>query len=102
MTTDIRLKRIEKRYQSARDGQDDILDGIDAYEAGALGLDGDGGGEHTTDCGLAREAGRDDEAPGSAAQAAGRLRQGVRGGRECNRTSVASLLLHLPMFDNRC
>ena len=31
-TTDIRLKRIEKEYQSVRDGQDDILDRIDTYE----------------------------------------------------------------------
>ncbi len=37
-TTDIRLKRIEKEYQSARDGQDDILDRIDSYEAALLGL----------------------------------------------------------------
>ena len=37
-TTDIRLKRIEKEYQSVRDGQDDILDRIDAYEEALLGL----------------------------------------------------------------
>ncbi len=37
-TTDIRLKRIEKEYQSVRDGQDDILDRIDTYEAALLGL----------------------------------------------------------------
>ena len=37
-TTDIRLKRIEKEYQSARDGQDDILDRIDTYEEALLGL----------------------------------------------------------------
>ena len=37
-TTDIRLKRIEKEYQSVRDGQDDILDRIDTYEAAMLGL----------------------------------------------------------------
>ncbi len=37
-TTDIRLKRIEKEYQSVRDGQDDILDLIDSYEAALLGL----------------------------------------------------------------
>ena len=38
VTTDIRLKRIEKEYQSVRDGQDDILDSIDTYEAALLGL----------------------------------------------------------------
>lgn len=32
------LKRIEKEYQSVRDGQDDILDRIDTYEAALLGL----------------------------------------------------------------
>ena len=37
-TTDIRLKRIEKEYQSVRKGQDDILDRIDTYEAALLGL----------------------------------------------------------------
>ena len=37
-TTDIRLKRIEKEYQSVRDGQDDILDRIDTYEEVLLGL----------------------------------------------------------------
>ena len=37
-TTDIRLKRIEKEYQSVRDGQDDILDRIDSYEEALLGL----------------------------------------------------------------
>ena len=37
-TRDIRLKRIEKEYQSVRDGQDDILDRIDTYEAAMLGL----------------------------------------------------------------
>ena len=37
-TTDIRLKRIEKEYQSVRDGQDDILDRIDTYEEALLGL----------------------------------------------------------------
>ena len=37
-TTDIRLKRIEKEYQSVRDGQDDILDRIDTYEEAVLGL----------------------------------------------------------------
>ena len=37
-TTDIRLKRIEKEYQSVREGQDDILDRIDTYEAALLGL----------------------------------------------------------------
>ncbi len=37
-TTDICLKRIEKEYQSVRDGQDDILDRIDTYEAALLGL----------------------------------------------------------------
>ena len=37
-TTDIRLKRIEKEYQSVRDGQDDILDRIDTYETALLGL----------------------------------------------------------------
>ena len=33
-TTDIRLKRIEKEYQSVRDGQDQI----DTYEEALLGL----------------------------------------------------------------
>ena len=37
-TTDIRLKRIENEYQSVREGQDDILDRIDTYEAALLGL----------------------------------------------------------------
>ena len=37
-TSDIGLKRIEKEYQSVRDGQDDILDRIDTYEAALLGL----------------------------------------------------------------
>lgn len=37
-TTDIRLKRIEKEYQSVRDGQNDILDRVDAYEEALLGL----------------------------------------------------------------
>ncbi len=37
-TTDIRLKRIEKEYQSVREGQGDILDRIDTYEAALLGL----------------------------------------------------------------
>ncbi len=37
-TTDIRFKRIEKEYQSVRDGQDDILDRIDTYEEVLLGL----------------------------------------------------------------
>ncbi len=37
-TRDIRLKRIEKEYQSVRDGQDDILDRIDTYEEAVLGL----------------------------------------------------------------
>jgi len=37
-TTDIRSKRIETEYQSVRDGQDDILDRIDTYEAALLGL----------------------------------------------------------------
>ena len=37
-TRDIRLKRIEKEYQSVRDGQDDILDRIDSYEEAVLGL----------------------------------------------------------------
>ena len=37
-TTDIRLKRIEKEYQSVRDVQDDILDRIDTYEEALLGL----------------------------------------------------------------
>jgi len=37
-TTDIRLKRIEKEYQSVRGVQDDILDRIDTYEAALLGL----------------------------------------------------------------
>jgi len=37
-TTDIRSKRIEKEYQSVRDGQDDILDRIDTYEEALLGL----------------------------------------------------------------
>lgn len=32
------MKRIEKEYQSVRDGQDDILDRIDTYEAALLGL----------------------------------------------------------------
>ena len=36
--TDIRLKRIEKEYQSVREGQDDILDRVDAYEEALLGL----------------------------------------------------------------
>ncbi len=37
-TSDIRFKRIEKEYQSVRDGQDDILDRIDTYEEALLGL----------------------------------------------------------------
>ena len=37
-TTDIRLKRIEKEYQSVRDGQDDILDRIDTCKAALQGL----------------------------------------------------------------
>jgi len=37
-TTDIRLKRIEKEYQSVRGVQDDILDKMDSYEAAMLGL----------------------------------------------------------------
>ena len=37
-TSDIRLKRIEKEYQSVRGGQDDILDRIDTYEEALLGL----------------------------------------------------------------
>ncbi len=37
-TTDIRFKRIEKEYKSVREGQDDILDRIDTYEAALLGL----------------------------------------------------------------
>ena len=37
-TTDIRLNRIEKVYQSVREGQDDILDRIDTYEEAILGL----------------------------------------------------------------
>ena len=37
-TRDIRLNRIEKEYQSVRDGQDDILDRIDTYEEALLGL----------------------------------------------------------------
>jgi predicted nucleic acid-binding Zn-ribbon protein len=37
-TTDIRLKRIEKEYQSVRGVQDDILDKMDSYEAALLGL----------------------------------------------------------------
>lgn len=37
-TTDIRFKRIEKEYQSVREGQDDILDRIDTYEEALLGL----------------------------------------------------------------
>ena len=37
-TTYIRLKRIEKEYQSVRDGQDDILDRIDTYEEALMGL----------------------------------------------------------------
>ena len=37
-TTDIRLKRIEKEYQSVRDGQEDILDRSDTYQAALLGL----------------------------------------------------------------
>lgn len=37
-TTDIRLKRIKKEYQTVRDGQDNILDRIDSYEAALLGL----------------------------------------------------------------
>ncbi len=37
-TTDIRSKRKEKEYQSLRDGQDDILDRIDTYEAALTGL----------------------------------------------------------------
>ena len=37
-TTDIRLKPIEKEYQSVRERQDDILDRIDTYEAALLGL----------------------------------------------------------------
>lgn len=37
-TTDIRLKRIEKEYQSVRGAQDDILDKMDSYEAALLGL----------------------------------------------------------------
>ncbi|MCY3978339.1 MAG: hypothetical protein OXG23_09590 [Chloroflexi bacterium] len=37
-TRNIRLKRIEKEYQSVRDGQDDILDRIDSYEEALLGL----------------------------------------------------------------
>lgn len=38
VTTDIRLKRIEKEYHSVRDGQDDILDRIDTFEEAVLGL----------------------------------------------------------------
>ncbi|MDE2777884.1 MAG: hypothetical protein OXI77_18305 [Chloroflexota bacterium] len=38
VTTDIRLKRIEKEYQSVRGVQDDILDKMDSYEAAMLGL----------------------------------------------------------------
>ena len=37
-TRGIRLKRIEKEYQSVRAGQDDILDRIDRYEEATLGL----------------------------------------------------------------
>ena len=37
-TTDIRLKRFEKEYQSVRDGQDDILNRVDTYEEALLGL----------------------------------------------------------------
>ncbi len=37
-TTNIRLKRIEKEYQSVRGVQDDILDKMDSYEAALLGL----------------------------------------------------------------
>ena len=37
-TTHIRLKRTEKEYRSVRNGQDDILDRIDTYEAALLGL----------------------------------------------------------------
>ncbi len=37
-TTDIRLKRIEKEYQSVRDGQDDILDRVDACKEALLRL----------------------------------------------------------------
>ncbi len=44
-TTDIRLKRIEKEYQSVRDGQDDILDRVDAYEEGAAGTESNSHGE---------------------------------------------------------
>lgn len=37
-STDIRLKRNEKEYQSVRGGQDDGLDRIDTYEEALLGL----------------------------------------------------------------
>ena len=37
-TTDIRLKRIEKEYQSVRGVQNDIFDKVDSYEAALLGL----------------------------------------------------------------
>ena len=37
-TTDMRLKRIEAEYQSARGVQNDIFDKMDSYEAALLGL----------------------------------------------------------------
>ena len=37
-TTDIRLKRIEKEYQSVRGVQNDIFDKVDSYEEALLGL----------------------------------------------------------------
>ena len=37
-TADIRLKRIEREYQSAREGQDGNLGKVDGYEVALLGL----------------------------------------------------------------
>ena len=94
-TTDIRLKRIEKEYQSVRDGQDDILDRIDTYEAALLGLTESVSANHDLIMAnrelimanhdlyqrqfaeVNEKLGPAHEAPGRAAQAAGRLRQAI-------------------------
>lgn len=37
-TTDIRFKRMNDEYQSARNAQDELFDKVDTFEAALLGL----------------------------------------------------------------
>lgn len=37
-TTDIRFKRMQRKYQTVHDAQDEIMDKVDSFESALLGL----------------------------------------------------------------